>query len=393
MQHDRKHLSGERPWASRWTAALCGLATLGLAGLGGCGGSDDDHVVPPSYAQRCQLSTAASKTLELPSPTGAYCIGKTGFHLVDTSREETNTPDTTDRRELHVKVWYPAATSRTGQRAAYLDPAIGAMVKAALSLPADAPDTLTNAQADAPPPLGGRYPVVLFSPGYAAVVEGYSAMLEDLASQGVVVVAIDHPYVSGVTPLSSGEIVQALDLNTQAGDLEQLLPLLEKAASTLVGDQRHVLDWLHGSDIGLLRGHVDLTRIGVYGHSIGGAAALQTTRLDERARAGLNIDGRPLGELSGPWSKPLMFLLAENHSEDPAVDAVLGAATGPHDRVVVPGSGHMDFSDLKLLLDFHVPDHQSPMWTETDLGRIEAAAALRTTREQTLAFFRRHVLR
>ena len=393
MPHDHAHASGERPRAIRWAAGLCGLATLGLAGLGGCGGSDDDSVSPPSYAQRCRLSAAAAKTLELPAPTGAYCIGKAGFHLVDTGREETNTPDAADRRELHLKVWYPAATSRAGQRAAYLDPAIEAVVKAALSIPAGAPDTLTNAQADAPPPSNGKYPVVLFSPGYGSVAEGYSAMLEDLASQGVVVVAIDHPYVSGVTPLSSGELVQALQPTLPVTDPALLRPFFETAASTLVADQRHVLDWLQGGDIGLLRGHVDLTRIGVYGHSIGGAAALQTARLDERAKAGLDIDGTPLGELSGPWSKPLMFLLAENHADDPAVDAVLGTATGPHDRVVVPGTGHMDFGDLKLLLDFHVPDHQSPVWTETDLGRIDAASALRTTREQTLAFFRRHVLR
>lgn len=35
-------------------------------------------------------------------------VGTTYFHIIDTEREEILTPETSDSREILVKLWYPA---------------------------------------------------------------------------------------------------------------------------------------------------------------------------------------------------------------------------------------------------------------------------------------------
>ncbi len=382
--------AGSTRLAATCLIATCAFAALVLAGCGGGGDPDGDGAVSPAssltYAQRCKLAPAAAGALELPAPTGAHCIGKTVFHLVDPAREEPFTPDdSTDRRELSVKAWYPVEPVG-GRRADYLEPAILAEAKASLSIAPGAPDVAANAIAGGRLPAGARYPVVLFSPGYGGVVEGYSALIEDLASHGVVVLAVDHPYVSGITALASGRKVESL----YPEDPRQFQPVLQLAARVTVDDLRWLLDWLQGEGTGVLRGGMDFARIGAYGHSIGGSAALQASRQDARIKAGLNMDGSVQGDTSGPWPRPLKVILAADHGQDPTIDATLNAAAGMASTSTIPQTGHMDFGDLKLLLDFYVPGQAGK---EAGLGAADAAEVIRATRAQVLSFFGQWVFR
>ena len=293
-------------WSASFAAVIC---------LSGCGGNGEQAEAPspadPSgYAERCQLPPGPLDALHLPAPTGEQCVGKTAWHLVDAKRAEQHTPDEQDRRELGIKVWYPMVSTASGARAAYLDPNITESVRAQLSIPTKAPGVQTNAKSEGPLQPGSMYPVVIFSAGYGMVVETYSTLLEELASHGIVVVAVDHPYISGATAMANGKVVQPL-----AGPAPgQSLPgFLDDAVATMVADQRFVLDWLQGPGTGVLNGHLNLARIGLVGHSIGGAAAVQTARSDARAKAGLDIDGTVYGGTAGAWQKPVMFLLAANH--------------------------------------------------------------------------------
>ncbi len=384
-----QHAGGARS-ALTGLIAACAFAALVLAGCGGGGDSNGDGAVSPAssltYAQRCKLAPAAADTLELPAPTGAHCIGKTVFHLVDPARDEPFTPDDpADRRELSVKAWYPVEPAG-GRRADYLEPAILAEVKASLSIDPGAPDVAANAVAGGRLPAGARYPVVLFSPGYGGVVEGYSTLIEDLASHGVVVLAVDHPYVSGIAALASGRKVEVL----YPEDPQQVRPVLQLAAQVTVDDLRGLVDWLQGEGTGVLRGGMDFARIGAYGHSIGGSAALQASRQDARIKAGLNMDGSVQGDTSGPWPRPLKIILAADHGQDPTIEATLNAASGMASTSTIPQTGHMDFGDLKLLLDFYVPGQAGK---EAGLGAADAAEVIRATRSQVLSFFGQWVFR
>ncbi|RYF52959.1 MAG: hypothetical protein EOO27_27355 [Comamonadaceae bacterium] len=369
----------------------CCIATLLCLGACGGGGADDAVRTAPSsssYVGRCQLPASSPGALVLPAPTGEHCIGKARFQLVDGARAETHSADKSDRRELSVTVWYPTAATAEGRRADYWLPMVAALVKAQMSVPLTAPDVQTNARAATAMEPGRIYPVVIFSPGYGMVVETYSALMEDLASHGRIVVAIDHPYISGATPMANGQVVQAL-----AGPAaDQRLPaFLDEAVATLVADQRFVLDWLQGPDTGVLGGHLDLGHTGLVGHSIGGAAAIQTARADQRVKAGLDIDGTVYGSIAGLWQKPLMFLLGSDHVGDLTIEMVLRLAAGPTRSVTVQDAGHLDFSDLKWLLSFYVPGLSPSALAAQGLGPVEASRALQITRRETLSFLQQSV--
>lgn len=376
--------------------ATLATALAAAALLAGCGGDDDGDLAAAAeqaraarpYAQRCPLPPPAAGTLALPAPRGEHCVGKARFQLAGGEHDEVLTADPTDRRELSLKVWYPVAADRPGPAAEHVDPVLRPLLQAllqsdwpGLALPA----VRSWSQAGTAMAAGRRYPVILFSPGGGLLAEQFSALAEDLASHGFVVVAIDHPYISGPTPLSDGRIVfDTTALTSPEG--------IEAAARQAVADQRRVLDWLQAQHEGtdLLGGHLDLSRIGTAGHSIGGSTALHTARLDGRVRAAVNIDGSVWGDTSGPWTKPSLILLAQRDA-DPTITAVQRNSTGgPHDLRVIDGTGHLSFSDIPRLLALALP--ATPAELEAlGLGRLDPEAALQITREQLVAFFRREL--
>lgn len=207
-----------------------------------------------------------------------------------------------------------------------------------------------------------QYPVLLFSPGLGAVAEFYSGLLEDLASRGYVVVAINHPHISGVTVLPGGRVVPML------AALEEDETRLASAAPVVVDDLRTTLDWLQRQNQDpkhLLGGHLDLNRIGALGHSFGGSAALQAARVDKRLRAAANLDGTIQGSLAGPWNKPLLLYSAGNDPQDASMDQVWAVHRGPGVRKVLGNAGHHDFTDGRWVLPGPVVE---------EMGRCSAAS-------------------
>jgi len=103
-----------------------------------------------------------------------------------------------------------------------------------------------------------------------------------------------------------------------------------------------------------------MTRVGVFGHSLGGATALQFCHDDSRCKAGIDVDGAPLGSVIAEGvTQPFMFLLSD-HTREP------DAETGPihaniraiYDRlpgnrrwqIMIRGGNHYMFSDDGAML-------------------------------------------
>jgi pimeloyl-ACP methyl ester carboxylesterase len=69
-------------------------------------------------------------------------------------------------------------------------------------------------------------------------------------------------------------------------------------------------------------GRLDLQRVGVFGHSLGGATALQFCHDDLRCKAGIDVDGAPFGSVIAEGvSQPFLFLLAEHRVESEGAEA------------------------------------------------------------------------
>ncbi|WP_242907943.1 alpha/beta hydrolase family protein [Actinomadura terrae] len=328
-----------------------------------------------TFAQPVAASATESARkvrLSLPAPTGKAEVGTTELHLVDRSRRD---PWVSSKpyRELMVSVRYPARASRgypavpqmPGRAAKHFDTVVSEgddpLVPAGR---VDWAATRTHSHAGAPVDRrGSRYPVVLYSPGHRTPRALGTLLAEDLASRGYVVVSIDHTYDPSEVEFPGGRVeVHAQPQETQ----ENIGALLAKEVATRSDDARFVLDEItrlnrgHNPDAGHrplphgLHGAIDLSRIGMFGHSLGGAASAQTMHDDRRVNAGINMDGGMLfnGTPIGPvfkngLSRPFMLMNSDPFDHNaPELQPFWENLRGWRRNVQLKGSAHNSYTDL-----------------------------------------------
>ena len=288
--------------------------------------------------------------LELPPPTGTHEVGRTDEVWTDSARSETHTADRKDMRQVGVVMWYPAVAD-SGRPAAYLPnqeemtDALAASGEvnalAAWGLRWVRSHAREGAELE---PEGSSYPVVLLSPGNATNVEFYASTAEDLASQGFVVVGVNHPYQVAATKLEGGSVaLYQEDLSIPAKIEERLLDL-QFVINRLEQDTKS------GT---LLDGRLDLDNIGVMGHSNGGLAAVELCKAEPRIDACLNIDGQAAGGALGTNAddrapdQPFMFLTKEPELHQVIESRFEEGREGGY-RVVIPAASHEEFADGAL---------------------------------------------
>nr|WP_175407368.1 hypothetical protein [Streptomyces sp. TRM64462] len=304
-----------------------------------------------------------------PEPSGRYAVGTTVAQWTDRSRPEAATADPDDRRTIVAQLWYPARESTAEpERAQYLGrtQAEARTVAGALAdyagLPAFVLDGLPDARSHAVPDApaaerGGRFPVVLFSPGLGGVRTQNTAWAEEIASHGYVVAALDHPYDSAAVVLADGRTLRTKVAATGDADTDE-----RRAAgwtATRAADLRFALTRLTGLDRGdtpgPLTGRIDTGRAAATGHSLGGAAALLAARQDERFTAVIDIDGAPHDPAPGPYPQPVLALtqaIGPDTDPDyiPRLTRTLNSSTATSYRLTVPGTAHLTFTDAPLYL-------------------------------------------
>jgi dienelactone hydrolase len=300
----------------------------------------------------------------LPAPTGRHQVGRVSFDWVDPARVEIYSSNPKDHRELVTWVWYPAVPSPGAERAAYL-PEPWAPTGQLLGL--DAAGLRCHAVADAPvADEQSSYPVLVQSQsGFPPLL--LAAIAEELASHGYVVVGVNHTYETAVTAFADGRAV-AVNPDAQAGVLSpQTGPYQERFAQRAavcdykaadlasVADQ---LEQLTADATGLLAGRLDLDRLGGFGHSFGGNAALQWCRDDRRCRAAANLDGALWTEVGRVGLvRPVLQVLAE-HPEFALSGAEAVAAGMASDAAAYDTEKAITFGGWRT-----VHDHARPGYT------------------------------
>jgi predicted dienelactone hydrolase len=326
--------------------------------------------------------------IALPKPTGPHVIGTTNYHWIDESRSEMFTAAVDDYREVVVRVWYPAEPTENMKYApyAYNDEQMEQLDNGQPLYKKVILDSIKNAKSHSYHQLPvssdqSRYPVLLLSPGFGASNFMYTSITEELASHGYIVVAIEHPYYTDIpTLLPEGRFTEGqVDLNADPFDWDNMGEHMQ----LWVEDVRFVLDRLYklnGTDRqNIITGKMDLNRIGMLGHSFGGAAVAQVMHHDSRVLAGVNMDGFPYGAIiEAGLSNPFLYIqttdsdafgkqeLSEEIWSDPneypgldSKEEYLEAAAEFTRRKngmlkyggtewVVPGAGHISFSDYVL---------------------------------------------
>ncbi|MFC8292587.1 alpha/beta hydrolase family protein [Streptomyces sp. NPDC057242] len=360
------------------TALACSLAlTAGVATA-----TAADAPAPGARAAAAHPARPAA----LPAPTGPHAVGSTVLPLVDRSRTDPWVP-TADGRALMVTLHYPAARSGGGSPAPYATREEARLLAEQLG-PGVSGDVLartrTHSRTDARP-APGRHPLVVLSPGFSVSRWTLTSLAEDLASRGYVVASVDHAYESFGISLPGGRTLtcvacEALDEDGVHGSV---------VTTTRAADVRYVLDRLVGPrSVWRHADAIDARRIGMAGHSIGGASAATAMAADRRIDAGINMDGAFWEELPAEGLRGRPFLMLGTHDEthlpggaDTSWDRTWSALDGWKRWITLAGSDHFSFSDGPVLSrHFGLPEPE-----------LSADRAVALTRTYVSAFFDRHL--
>jgi dienelactone hydrolase len=310
--------------------------------------------------------------IALPAPTGPFAVGCATYAWTDSAHSDPLAPVPGTKRQLLVWIWYPAAPPQPSQTPAeYLPAPWRTALERQTSvlftqfLTRDPSRVRTHSIRDAAvSPQQRSYPVVFMRAGLAALTADYTTLAEDLASHGYVVVGFDAPYRTIVVVLPDGTAIARTPQNNadlvSGPEQEQLASKLVQAWSADMSFALDQLERLNTSDpSGRFRGRLDLQRVGVFGHSLGGATALQFCHDDSRCKASIDVDGAPLGTVIREGvTQPFMFLMSDHGTEPEAETGPVQAKIRsiydrlPADRrfeILTRGGYHYGFSDGAVL--------------------------------------------
>jgi predicted dienelactone hydrolase len=305
----------------------------------------------------------------LPPPGGPYPVGTRIYELTDVKRQELYS-GREEARRFQIQVWYPAEPGPSDARAPWMAHAevFAPAIARYIHMPSFFLDHLqlvrTPAYKDSKiEPTGDGFPVILFSHGWNGFNAQNTGQAIQLASHGYIVVGVQHTYGAVVTVFNDGTIAPNNPSALPGGAPEEEYAVAaRKLVEQWAGDLGFALDFLEERSLAPespFHGSLDLSRIGVYGHSTGGGAAIQFCGTDLRCKAVLGMDPfmRPvsLEVLEGGLSQPAFFMFSQRWADD--VDSqnnrlfqdFVANAPGTVGVISIDGTTHYDFSDLPLL--------------------------------------------
>jgi dienelactone hydrolase len=325
-----------RPGRSRRWRRVVGRVTLAIGLLAG------------------GLALLTALVPSLPKASGPHRVGSVVFRWTDQARAETLTGAPNDRRQVVAQAWYPTDALK-GRAVPYFE-AQGRLPASIAGLPSWMFSSFGKVKTHAlqSPRVSterSRWPVLLFSPGLSVPREQYTALVADLASRGYVVIAVSNPYESGVSVLAGGQVVGQTVHPDVMGPPPH--PEIQRLIDIRTADSSFVLDQLsHLAQLdpaSPLVGRLDLVHVGLVGHSIGGATAVQVLANDSRFKVGVDLDGKLFGaERTAHLAQPFLWIQSDGAQTAEYVqgrDSFFRGLRGTGALLTVKGTVHMSFSD------------------------------------------------
>ena len=315
---------------------------------------------PLALALALAVPTCAQAQGTLKAPTGPFRVGTIRVIAVDSSRAELSTAGTSDARRLVVQVWYPAQPTGRERRAPYVLELDQVAADLAEAVPEVAFGKVrTSALVDAVP-ITGHFPLVIFSHGMNSARYFYTTLLQDLASHGFVVAAVDHPFWALTTAFdtSHGVALAASMASRDQLTSDQIDGYMEDGVGLMAEDQAFVAERFP-TLVPRLHQAVDGMPIGVAGHSMGGMAATLACSRFRVFAACASLDGlvwaregvTPIGEPANPVAKPFLLLTSPQFLPSDLSTAVARYRRAWRDPqlCLVPDGRHNSASDLPRL--------------------------------------------
>jgi hypothetical protein len=321
----------------------------------------------------------------LPNPAGIYNVTLTTGSLTDYRRVDPYAPCPTPRA-LMLSIFQPTICSSTVPvsympytTAEYQGPALEQTFNitydiSPIFLEAELPVCLddANGSQDDTCPSPNDFPILLFSPGYSIPRLYYSLLASSIAGEGFTVITIDHPYDANIIEYPDGSAVynnaSILDSPTwdeydRAADASFLINQLCNA-SAVASLLPHRGARAFGTD-----------KIGMLGHSAGGASSIIAASRDTRIKGAINLDGTIFGSPAAAgaeepvrnMTQPVLIMSHQDFLDD-SWSASWPFLQGPKMIVFVNGTTHQTFSDVPSLLK---SDEIDPSLLADVLGSVE----------------------
>lgn len=304
---------------------------------------------------------------EQPETTGGYEVATAKYTWTDNSRADEFS-DSGENRALTVEFWYPENADET-------------------------------------------YPLVVFSHGAFGFSGSNFSTFAELASNGYVVASIGHTYQAFYTMDTNGKLtIVDTDFINKASEInavhdttheEEIYNTTKEWMKLRTDDENFVINTIL-SECGSNKSDaifsiINTEKIGLMGHSLGGAASAQIGRIRNDIDAVIVLDGTMLGEEvafennaivlnSTPYPVPLLNVYAEDHYTN-SMELVGDSYNNFYAtknalcayETVFQDAGHLNFTDLPLF---------SPALAKMlGVGTIDARYCIETMNEVVLEFF------
>lgn len=302
-----------------------------------------------------------------PVTTGSYEIATAKYTWTDSSRIEEFT-QSGENRSLTVEFWYPKDVDKA-------------------------------------------YPLVIFSHGAFGFSGSNYSTFAELASNGYVVASIGHTYHAFYTMDTNGKLTlvdssfinKASEINAvqDTHHEEEIFYTTSEWMKLRIDDENFVINTIlaecKSNNSDKIFSYIDSTKIGLIGHSLGGATSAQIGRERSDISAVIVLDGTMLGEEIAfennavvlndtPYPIPLLNVYAEDHysnSKELVGDKYNNFYASKNAicayETVFKNAGHLDFTDLPLF---------SPMLAKMlGVGSIDKRYCIETMNKVVLEFF------
>ncbi len=308
----------------------------------------------PACAAAAIAGAALLYQLLFPAPSppplpGPHAVGTLTFEI----------PAAGNEPPLVAQVWYPTDAAAGGAATPWLpDPAL------APRFPWQRIGSARSRARSGVAASNGPWPLLLYEHSWTGHRAENVAQVENLASRGFVVVAVDHPGQAARVRYADGHVVITRlpdnpDLTSETA-VASFLKLADTCLDQRLTDIARVKTALEDGAAPSLAGHLNFERMGVFGFSFGGTCALRLCARDPDFAAGANEDGLFLfdDEPRGPFlffDQEMPSWLLENSSPHENADQTLTrkaearvrqALRKPERyRHVIEGTNHASFCD------------------------------------------------
>ena len=273
-----------------------------------------------------------------------------------------------------------------------------------------------------------HFPVVFFSHGAFGYYQSNYSTYSELASNGYIVISMEHPYHSMFTKDTTGKMIMVDSemlnnsmriQNTADGSIteEEVFSITKEWMDLRLADANFVIDTIKAAadnnrltsvwnvddkdsdKIVKILPVMECEHIGFMGHSLGGATAVSIGRMRADIDAVIDLDGTMLGEVlyvengidvvnEEPYPIPLLSLDNQEH-HDSRISAYENGEVYANNVIhenakisyntYIRNSGHMNFTDLPMFS----PVIASMLGT----GDADSEECMQTVNQLVLGFF------